>query len=393
MQVVEHEHSRARGGETLEEASPGREQLLPLCRRRGFDPDERRQPLEQPLPLGLFGRDDRFQFCCGNVGGVGLEDPRLTLDDLAQRPEGDSLPVGQAATLPPRDQLGFCVDVGEELAREPALANTRLADDRDELNGALLRRALESPDQKRLLELASDKGRLVPTRGVPSEPVADRLRLPEQKRLAFSLDGDRRERLVLEHVTRRPVGLLADGDAVDGRDGLDAGSGVNDVPGYEPFAPLGTCADRDDRLAGVDAYPDLETEARIGLVELGDRFEDAQPGPHCAFGVVLVRYRSAADGHHCVTHELFDCAAVTLDLRPQACVVRTDPSADILWILLLGGGCESHQIAKEDGDDLSLLDQWCRLLGQRRRAIAAERKPFRVILAATRTNSHAAESV
>jgi hypothetical protein len=45
VQVVEHEHARACGGQTFEEAPPGREELLPLGRRSRFDADEWRQPL------------------------------------------------------------------------------------------------------------------------------------------------------------------------------------------------------------------------------------------------------------------------------------------------------------------------------------------------------------
>ena len=217
--------------------------------------------------------------------------------------------------MPPRDQLGLCIDVGEKLGSEPALAHTRLADDRDQLDGALLRGSLECPDQERLLELATDERRLVAASAVPSEPVADGVRLPEQKRARLPLHGHRRERLVLEYVAGRPVGLLADRDAIDGRHGLDASSGIDDITGDEPFTPLGTSADRDNRLACVDAYSHLEPELGICLVQFGDRFQDAQPRAHRSFGVVLVSDRSTTDRHHRVTDELLNRAAVTLDLR------------------------------------------------------------------------------
>ena len=85
----------------------------------------------------------------------------LRLDDLAERPEGDPLAVGQAAALPPAAELRLRLDVGEQLGDEPALAHARLADDRDQLHRTLLRSPLESPDQKRLLELPADERRLV----------------------------------------------------------------------------------------------------------------------------------------------------------------------------------------------------------------------------------------
>jgi hypothetical protein len=49
--------------------------------------------------------------------------------------------------------------VVEELGAEAALPHARLADDSDQLAGALLRRPLESADQERLLELTPDEWR------------------------------------------------------------------------------------------------------------------------------------------------------------------------------------------------------------------------------------------
>jgi hypothetical protein len=345
------------------------------------------------LPFGLIGGDRRFELRCGDFSRVGLEDARLRLDDLAQRPEGDPLAVGQTAALPPVDQLGLCVDVREQLGGESALPHTRLANDRDQLHRALLRRPLERPDQKRFLELAADERRLVLAGAVPSEPVADRRCTPERKRLRLSLHGDRRQRLVLEHVAGRSIGLLADRDPVHRRRALDASGGVDDVAGDDPLSLLGAGAERHHRLARVDPDSYLRAEIRIRLVQLRDRFQDSQSRPHRSFGVVLVRHRRATYRHHRVTDELFDRAAVTLDLFSQACVVGTDASAHVLRILLLGGGGESHQVTEEDGDDLPLLDHGPRLGGQRSRAVAAESKPVRVLLPAARTNDHAAESV
>jgi hypothetical protein len=61
------------------------------------------------------------------------------------------------------------VDVAEELGYEPALAYARLADDRHQLHRPLLRRALECPDQKRLLELPADERRPVLAADVTTE--------------------------------------------------------------------------------------------------------------------------------------------------------------------------------------------------------------------------------
>ena len=67
-------------------------------------------------------------------GRILLVDPSLRLHDLAERPERDSFPVGEAATLPPGNEVGIRVDdLREELVDEAALADARDADERDEL--------------------------------------------------------------------------------------------------------------------------------------------------------------------------------------------------------------------------------------------------------------------
>jgi hypothetical protein len=67
------------------------------------------------------------------VERVGLKDPALGLDDLAEGPEGDPFAVRQAAALAPPDQPRPLIDVVEKLGAETALADPRLADQRDQL--------------------------------------------------------------------------------------------------------------------------------------------------------------------------------------------------------------------------------------------------------------------
>ena len=129
----------------------------------------------------------------GLVGRVGLEDAALGLDDLPERPERDPLPVGKAAALPPGHEVGALVDVREELGGEAALAHPRLADDRHQLARALLGRALERPDQQRLLELAADERRRVRAGHVRAEAGAGGERAEERERLGLALHRHRLE--------------------------------------------------------------------------------------------------------------------------------------------------------------------------------------------------------
>ena len=89
----------------LQEPPPSREQLLLRGDLARLDPEQGEQPCPQPRQVVGCGQD-RIQFRGRNVLRVRLEDSRMGLHDLAQRPERDPLPVRQAAALPPRDQLG-----------------------------------------------------------------------------------------------------------------------------------------------------------------------------------------------------------------------------------------------------------------------------------------------
>ena len=109
-------------------------------------------------------------------------------------------------------------------------------------------------------------------------------------------------RLVLDHVPRLEVRLLADDDAVDRRRRLQARRGVDDVAGEHRLSERGPRAERYDRLAGVDGDPDLQVATR----ELAGAVADHERGPHRALRVVAVRERRAEDAHHRVADELLD---------------------------------------------------------------------------------------
>ena len=83
-------------------------------------PDERPQAVLEPCAVGIVRVEAPARsFGCRRVGRVRLEDAALCLDDLPERPEGDPVAVGKAATLAPTDEPGAILDVLEEL-RAPA---------------------------------------------------------------------------------------------------------------------------------------------------------------------------------------------------------------------------------------------------------------------------------
>ena len=123
VQVLEHEDGGVLLGEVLEEPSPRGEQLLPLGGGGRFDAEQREQALAEPGALFSSGQH-RLELGGGDRGHVGIHDSGVGLQDLPERPERDALPVWEAATLTPGDELGLRVDVAEELGYDATLAES-----------------------------------------------------------------------------------------------------------------------------------------------------------------------------------------------------------------------------------------------------------------------------
>jgi hypothetical protein len=141
VHVLDHEDERIRGRDRLQKASPRREGLLAVGRLSLLtQSDERLEARSDPVPLALIVHDggDRKRELRGSLlRPIVLEDAGVGLHDLAERPERDALAVRKAAPLPPVDEVGKVVDESLELPDEPALADSRLADDGDELHGCI----------------------------------------------------------------------------------------------------------------------------------------------------------------------------------------------------------------------------------------------------------------
>ena len=209
----------------------------------------------------------------------------------------------------------------QELRTHAALPHARLADQGHQLTRTLLIRPLERPDQERLLQISADERRRVRANDIAPEPRPSPYRPEDQKRHRFAFHRNRLQPFVLEHPLRLPVSLLRHRHAVHRGDALQPGRGIHDVAGDDAFTKLRPGAERDHPLAGVHADPNLQTQTRVGLVELVDRLQNPKRSTNRAFSVVLVRDRCPEDGHHGVSDELLDRPSVALDLLPQTRVV------------------------------------------------------------------------
>jgi hypothetical protein len=179
---------------------------------------KRRQPRLQPLAVGRLL--DRGGEGVGELGGHGrraveLEDARLRLEHLPERPEADALPVGQAVALAPGDQLGLGVHERAELADQPALADPGLAGDGDQPHRGLVAGAGVGAPQPLQLGLPAQERRGRGLLDGDPEPGAGGDGQPHRQRPGLALDPDRGQRLVVEQPPGRPEGRLADQHAPD----------------------------------------------------------------------------------------------------------------------------------------------------------------------------------
>ena len=175
VDVLDDDDERTLLGETLEEAAPGGEGLVSAIASELCVAGEAEEREEMRLDARLVARagervlDDLVDLRRDVLRRVLLENARLRLDDLAERPERDPVTVGEAASLAPGDELRVGIDDALELVDEPALADSGDADQRQKLRRALVTRAFECVPNDAELALAPDELRAGLVRDVDAE--------------------------------------------------------------------------------------------------------------------------------------------------------------------------------------------------------------------------------
>jgi hypothetical protein len=394
VQVLHDQHGRTPLGQRLAEPPPGREGLVLAVAGvlgRAGQADQRVQVPAHPGRLALVGdqvTDGPLQLGLRLVGRVGVQDPGLGLDDLAQRPQGHPLAVGQAAALPPGGQLGLGIHQLLELPDQAALADPGHPDQGDELHRLLVAGPGQRRPQQLDLALAADQHG--PARLVDLHPEARSggERHPGRDRLGLALGRDGRGRLVADGAVGGPPGRLVDQDPVHRGRRLEPRRRVDDIPRGHPLALDRTGVQEDQGLAGGHADPDLQSQCGVSLVQLGDRLPDGEGGPDRPLGVVLVGHRRAEQGHHGVADELLHRSPEAFQVGPEALVVGGEHTSDVLDVQALGPAGEADQVAEQHADPLALLPAGGGRGGQRRRAGQAEPGPLGVVLAAATADRH-----
>ena len=296
---AEQQDRRARGEERHVLDQVAERPLAPL----DVVEDDDQRPLRRSLLQGLAESPGDL---LGRCRGLALAEERVDrgggdlvrgqqvelLQDLHHRPVGDPLPVREAAAVDdPR------LDRGQELRRQPRLADTRIADHRDELATPLGPHPRPRFPDERELALAPDKERPMPPLDLAhaQEPVGGnglRLALQHER-----LDRLHLDRLANEHEGRVPEQHLARLGSL-----LEPRRHIHRVARRKPLLRPG------HHLARHHADPAFQPE-------LGQCLPHLERRPQRAQRVVLVHERHSENGHHRVADELLDAAPVPLHNR------------------------------------------------------------------------------
>ena len=181
-----------------------------------------------------------------------------------------------------------------------------------------------------------------------------RLDPPGPQGLGLALRGERRHRLTVEGAARELVRELADDDAHRRRVLLQARRRVDGVADDEALAGAGHDVEAHERGARVDADPRLDVPVGDQRRERREPVQQAEAGPHRAFGVVLVQLGHAEHAGHGVSDVLLDDAAVGLDRGPGEQAVLAQETVDVLRVEPLGEAREADQVGEQHGDDAPL---------------------------------------
>ena len=250
-------------------------------------------------------------------------------------------PYGQAAA----HQHGRALEAGDELAREPALADARVAVEREERA-----RGGRGPRARRCSRAARarSRGRRAATRG-------------------------RATRRVRGSVTQTTRCAATGFSQPRSSSGPTCSSSMRSrtsraAPGPMRISPgPASCCSRAARLtaspvANVDSASSSVTTSpdsipiRAARPSSRDALERREPGADGALGVVLVRERHAEGGHHRVAGELLDDAAVGDDAVRDLLEELRDAAADDLRVRARQQLRRGDEIDEQDGRELPLHD-------------------------------------
>ena len=171
---------------------------------RDLDAQQGEQRLLQPaslLEIRHVLRERRRDACPGGRFVVRLDEAAAAAHHLAERPERDALAVRGGAALVPPDVVGQAVDVVQELAGDPGLADPGRAEDRHQPRPPLAgRRVVQVLQEPELVVAAHERGLEVVAAIAAAHPGDDPQGAPGRHGRGLARGAPGRPRL----RTRRP---------------------------------------------------------------------------------------------------------------------------------------------------------------------------------------------
>ena len=226
-------------------------------------------------------------------------------------------PYGKAAA----GEHGRALERADELAREAALADARLAVDREQVRAAVADGALVGVLEQVELGLAADERRLRRVRATASASVRRRPRARPRPARQRPCSVDRPDVLDLDAAEREPV-------RARGR----AGARPARPPAASRAARLtaSPVANVESPSSATTSPDSMPIRASSSSSSTASRI--AERGANRALGVVLVRLRDPEGGHDRVAGELLDDPAVRDHAVRDAVEERLDTAAHDLRI-------------------------------------------------------------
>ena len=154
---------------------------------------------------------------------------------------------------------------------------------------------------------------------------------------------------------RREIRRPADEDAVGRCSRLDPRGRIEHVACGRPLSLARPRPEHHERLAGVDAGPDVEVEPLVLRVQLGDSLPDCERSADGTLRIVLVRLRRAEERQNGIAAELLEGAAVPLELAADARVVGRHERSHVFGIEILRACGRADEVDEDRGDDLAFL--------------------------------------
>ena len=354
LEVLEDEDRRRPLRDALEEAPPGREELVPVERSVRARCEEGGEARLDPAPLDLVGHqlvERPSQLPGGELDLGALADPGPPPDHLGDRREGDPLAIRRRAADVQGEDLGQGVEIALEFPDEAALADPRDSEHRHDPAPAGGDRALEQVDELGELGAAPDEWAGV-ARPPPLRALGGHLHgEPGRHRSALAAEGHRAGRREHDPIAHDPPRGVVDEYSARRRGSLQPSRRVDEVAGDEALA---VDARGDGDLAGADRGASAQRLVGGCPAEPDDRGHELESGTDRTLPVVLVSGLRAPDGHDGIADELLEHPAVVGHHGTGGLEIASLQVADILRVERLRERREVLEVDEQHRDEAAL---------------------------------------